>query len=145
MRRRPLLKWRFEASLNIDSCDPISYPVLSTVSSSYHRLKGRLPTCYSPVRHSTPKCCVRLACIRHAASVHPEPGSNSPLIYVLFSLAHLKELFLIRSCVFACHCSVFKDQFVRALPHALFHFITLRTSCQPLFFTFFDFCWNICP
>ena len=23
--------------------------------------------------------CVRLACIRHAASVHPEPGSNSPL------------------------------------------------------------------
>ena len=22
---------------------------------------------------------VRLACIRHAASVHPEPGSNSPL------------------------------------------------------------------
>ena len=26
---------------------------------------------------------VRLACIRHAASVHPEPGSNSPLINCL--------------------------------------------------------------
>ena len=25
---------------------------------------------------------VRLACIRHAASVHPEPGSNSPSKYV---------------------------------------------------------------
>ena len=25
-----------------------------------------------------PKDFVRLACIRHAASVHPEPGSNSP-------------------------------------------------------------------
>ena len=25
---------------------------------------------------------VRLACIRHAASVHPEPGSNSPFRYV---------------------------------------------------------------
>ena len=24
------------------------------------------------------RCLVRLACIRHAASVHPEPGSNSP-------------------------------------------------------------------
>jgi hypothetical protein len=24
------------------------------------------------------KCFVRLACLRHAASVHPEPGSNSP-------------------------------------------------------------------
>src|SRR5260221_14642089 len=29
---------------------------------------------------STLRCPVRLACIRHAASVHPEPGSNSPLI-----------------------------------------------------------------
>ena len=36
---------------------------------------------YSPVRHSSPKWSVRLACIRHAASVHPEPGSNSPLSY----------------------------------------------------------------
>ena len=27
---------------------------------------------------------VRLACIRPAASVHPEPGSNSPLYNVLF-------------------------------------------------------------
>ena len=26
---------------------------------------------------------VRLACIRHAASVHPEPGSNSPLFFFI--------------------------------------------------------------
>ena len=25
-----------------------------------------------------PRCFVRLACLRHTASVHPEPGSNSP-------------------------------------------------------------------
>ena len=30
----------------------------------------------APLRVQAP--CVRLACIRHAASVHPEPGSNSP-------------------------------------------------------------------
>ena len=46
-------------------------------------MEGRLPTCYSPVRHSIhpPKraLIVRLACVKHAASVHPEPGSNSPL------------------------------------------------------------------
>ena len=38
-------------------------------------------TCYSPVRRSsTPKgLSARLACVRHAASVRPEPGSNSPL------------------------------------------------------------------
>ena len=33
---------------------------------------------YSPVRHSSIAARVRLAGIRHAASVHPEPGSNSP-------------------------------------------------------------------
>ena len=27
---------------------------------------------------------VRLACLRHAASVHPEPGSNSHKKYLLF-------------------------------------------------------------
>ena len=26
------------------------------------------------------KCFVRLACVKHAASVHPEPGSNSHVI-----------------------------------------------------------------
>ena len=33
-------------------------------------------------------CSVRLACLRHAASVHPEPGSNSPKKFVslFFSL-----------------------------------------------------------
>ena len=41
-----------------------------------------MPTCYSAVRHSIhgpkPVLTVRLACVRRAASVHPEPGSNSP-------------------------------------------------------------------
>src|SRR6185437_8552783 len=58
-----------------------SYPVLIPVSRSYPRVKGRLLTCYSPVRRSsTPKgLSARLACVKHAASVRPEPGSNSPL------------------------------------------------------------------
>ena len=37
------------------------------------------------------KCFVRLACVRHAASVHPEPGSNSQ-IKVLF---HSESIWLI--------------------------------------------------
>src|SRR2546421_8336371 len=58
-----------------------SYPVLDPVSQAYPRVKGRSPTCYSPVRRScTPKgLTARLACVKHAASVRPEPGSNSPL------------------------------------------------------------------
>ena len=42
---------------------------------------GQIPTRYSAVRRScTPKgLTARLACVKHAASIHPEPGSNSPL------------------------------------------------------------------
>ena len=58
------------------------YAVLAKVSLSYPPLKGRLVTCYSPVRHCTHGLLhflVRLACVRHAASVDSEPGSNSRL------------------------------------------------------------------
>ena len=61
---------------------PSSYPVLDPVSQAYPEVQGRSPTCYSPVRHSSTSASrglsVRLACVKHAASVHPEPGSNSP-------------------------------------------------------------------
>src|SRR5205823_8457077 len=56
--------------------------VLAPVSRSYPPLEGRLVTCYSPGRHFTHGLLhflVRLACVRHAASVDSEPGSNSRL------------------------------------------------------------------
>src|SRR5690606_1868408 len=61
-------------------CGERSYPVLAPVSEGYPRAWGRLLTCYSPVRlSSTPKgLSARLPCVKHAASVRPEPGSNSP-------------------------------------------------------------------
>src|SRR5690606_16287391 len=61
-------------------CGDRSYPVLDPVSQAYPRVEDRLLTCYSPVRRSsTPKgLSARLACVKHAASVRPEPGSNSP-------------------------------------------------------------------
>ena len=49
---------------------------------SYSPFGGRLVTCYSPGRHFTQGLLpflVRLACVRHAASVDSEPGSNSRL------------------------------------------------------------------
>uniref|UniRef100_E6PXH0 Uncharacterized protein n=1 Tax=mine drainage metagenome TaxID=410659 RepID=E6PXH0_9ZZZZ len=58
------------------------YAVLAKVSLGYSPLEGRLVTCYSPVRHCTQGLLpflVRLACVRHAASVDSEPGSNSRL------------------------------------------------------------------
>ena len=62
---------------------PATYAVLAILSDSYPPLKGRLPTCYSPVRHFTrgrSPFLVRLACVRPAANVRSEPGSNSPVI-----------------------------------------------------------------
>ena len=35
------------------------------------------------MRHSNIAIAVRLACVRHAANVHPEPGSNSPFDFTL--------------------------------------------------------------
>ena len=58
------------------------YGELIRVSSSCAPVKGRLHTRYSPVRRSPfteVNAAPRLACIRPAASVLPEPGSNSPL------------------------------------------------------------------
>ena len=55
------------------------------ISPPFGRLSptlGQIPTYYSPVRHFTrelPLFLVRLACVRHAASVQSEPGSNSSI------------------------------------------------------------------
>ena len=52
----------------------VSFPTLSPS-------KRQIPMHYSPVRHSTPGASsivsVRLACVKHAASVQSEPESNS--------------------------------------------------------------------
>ncbi len=59
-----------------------TYSVLAVVSNCYPQLPGRSSTRYSPVRHFTRTrrpFHVRLACVRHAASVQSEPESNSPV------------------------------------------------------------------
>ena len=75
------------------------HPVLAPLSKCYPESKGRLPTRYSPVRHFTgPKqargVLVRLACVKHAASVHSEPGSNSPLNpFIQYTLTGILKVF----------------------------------------------------
>ena len=78
---------------------------------------GRLHTCYSPVRRSParkasfPPDAPRLACVKPVASVHPEPGSNSSLlfIFVLFffklkNKTNVVDLFLLSSATLVCSC-----------------------------------------
>jgi hypothetical protein len=64
-------------------------PTVCGIVSSFDEVSptpGLIPTCSSAVRHAAGQArCVRLACIRHAASVRPEPGSNSALCCVATS------------------------------------------------------------
>ena len=79
MRHRSIPPLSPKGHLAQGRCLPCGYAVLADVSVCCPPRRGRLPMYSSPVRHWNPKIPVRLACIRHAASVHPEPGSNSPL------------------------------------------------------------------
>ena len=57
------------------------YGGLIFISKGYTPVQGRLYTRYAPVRRSSAEASFpvtpRLACVKPAASVHPEPGSNS--------------------------------------------------------------------
>ena len=72
------------------------YAVLDGISSDYPPAAGRFHTCYSPVRRSpagkasfTPDA-PRLACVKPVASVHPEPGSNSSLLFIFYFFSSKK-------------------------------------------------------
>ena len=66
-----------------------SFPVVSRLERQVaHALLTRPPL--SVLLHS-----VRLECVMHAASVHPEPGSNSRLKKFYLSLSYL---LLLRNC-----------------------------------------------
>ena len=61
---------------------------------------------YSPVRHSTPGASsivsVRLACVKHAASVQSEPESNSSVLFLTQTVI-LNSKFTFECFVFFCH------------------------------------------
>ena len=63
----------------ISSCFQLVSPGTGQVA---HALLTRPPLSHKPfIPEGNPcKCFVRLACVRHAASVHPEPGSNSHVL-----------------------------------------------------------------
>ena len=82
---------------------------------------------------------VRLACIRHAASVHPEPGSNSPfdltLIYTLSSVILLKFI----DVVLFLFVSQRTTRALSALANALIYNAIFRDALQVFFSLFLKF------
>ena len=93
MERMPIYqRWIFS---KYPHAGPLLHAVLVRLSPGYPPLIGKLHTRYSPVRRSPPgiaTCAApRLACVKPVASVHPEPGSNSSLLYLVFSFFFFKK------------------------------------------------------
>ena len=110
MSREPI---RDHRSFQLMGMPPL---VLRDVRRRFHRLSP----CHGQVAHvlrTLPpvaarvlllRAAPRLACVKPAASVHPEPGSNSSLYIFLYSLAVL-TLVLIPSGIDALDLSFFLD------------------------------------
>ena len=117
-------------SCGISTCFQVISPCMGQI---VHALLTRPPLeSYLPPRRTSSKIPVRLACVKHAASVRPEPGSNSdvqslsmpkhplrarqrallPLPTWRFSLRNLTVLFALS----LFRCIVFKDRVTSVLP-----------------------------
>ena len=116
MCRRSIQERRLRAPFRRRGCLLRRYTVLAKLSPGYPILEGRLPTCYSPVRLWRIAAPDRLACIRHAASVHPEPGSNSQKVnlvqnnYLVIASRHHHRCRRNRRQCMLYICFAFKDQ-----------------------------------
>ena len=76
----------------------VSFPTLSPS-------KRQIPMRYSPVRHSTPGASsivsVRLACVKHAASVQSEPESNSSVHFPTQTVILNFKIYVWMFCLFS--------------------------------------------
>ena len=96
---------------------------------------------------------VRLACLRHAASVHPEPGSNSPkkLYFYIIYFVKLISDFEFKNWRFAQFSKIISACLSSALP--IYHLIIGKSSTfcifiRPFFqpfkmLSFLKYCSNI--
>ena len=92
---------------------------------------------------------VRLACIKHAASVHPEPGSNSPFDDSIFKNLIVLGLNELTFCLIASYL-VFKDRIAshQCLPFGAhlwgaYLYYQNKELKSTTFFTFFIFVINV--
>ena len=97
------------------------------------------------------KCFARLACVKHAASVHPEPGSNSLKKFVqdqIFAWLNFIPFYLLWFCSLRTKFFwTFKDMSLFSYQGSWFvlsqqqllYYIRFCFLCQPLFYLFWRF------
>ena len=131
------------------SCNIYSYAVLAIVSNSYPPLPGRLPTRYSPVRNSSREASssfsVLLACIRHAASVHPEPRIK--LFIWLTSFILRKSFASYKFCLTLFMCLIpvqFSKISASLLPKSAVLIYQVSISMSNVFYYFFQNFFHAC-
>ena len=115
----------------------LCYRVSLLLSKGCPRVKGRLHTRYSPVCRSSASIATpvtaRLACVRPAASVYPEPGSNSPLYNFFFSGVLLHVVFSRSWTNFSALRLVLAVQYFQC-PFALSFAVSVGFRCPPFCF-----------
>ena len=105
---------RITQGLAIPCFPPEGVCGISTPFGALSPITRYVPTHYSPVRHSPPgassRAAVRLACVKHSASVQSEPGSNSSvqslLLLQILSLNSKLELTFISSVSIYASCQI---------------------------------------
>ena len=124
---------------HLNMCFVMSYPVLSVVSNGYPRPYGRLPTCYSPVRHGFaegPPYDLHVLGMPPAL-ILSQDQTLQKIYFCLFisfcSFFKFKELFVCYLIILTLSSSyiVFKDSI------ALFKLLTFSSHllyCAPLFY-----------
>ena len=130
-----------------------------TLSPSHRQIAHALLT-RPPLIKSRSSITVRLECVKHAASVHPEPGSNSlkngilnsslDELKIFFRAIYLSFFYFSTLCFkvidknlfvlyFVC-CSIFKDRFAPLVSsaHVVYHIIHRLSTPFFIFFHLFS-------
>ena len=127
------------ATLIAVKCLSATYPVLASVSRSYPGHMGRLPTCYSPVRHQIQKSKLSfLSFDLHVLGMPPAFILSQDQTLHLIQLLDVSDIFLYNCLFFEIDvlvCILFPVQFSKIMcTSAVLIYITKSfPSCKPLF------------
>jgi hypothetical protein len=132
---RRLIPRRCNCTFHLKALPSRPHAVLPRVSTGYPPSRGRSPTCYSPVRHSrhhiATVLAVRLACLKRAASVRSEPGSNSRLKLVAWAKKNALRLESESQPAQANYCrSIYSDHSCSKRTNGFERILAHRIGCQ---------------